>query len=98
MATELRYALRTLLKSPGFALTAILALALGIGANTAIFSAVNSILFHPSGISEPERMVALRVRYGDLNMANIGNSVMDFKDAREKRDVFSAVAVVTQSS
>src|SRR3954469_19132099 len=98
MLVDLRYAIRTLLKAPGFAMTAILALALGIGATTTIFSAVNSILFHPAGVSEPQHIVALRVKYGDLALANIGNSVMDFKDAREQTSVFSAVAVTTDAS
>ncbi len=98
MLADLRYAIRTLVRAPGFAITAILALALGIGANTTIFSAVNSILFHPAGVSEPQRIVALRVRYGDMQMANIGNSVMDFKDAREQTSVFSAVAVTSDGS
>ncbi len=98
MLFDLRYALRVLLKNPGFALTAILALALGIGANTAIFSMVNSVLFHPPGISEPDRVVAVRVRYDKLNMKSIGTSVMDFKDVRDHGDIFEAVATSSMGS
>ncbi|PYT19374.1 MAG: hypothetical protein DMG59_00605 [Acidobacteria bacterium] len=98
MRSDLRYAFRVLLKSPGFALTAVLALALGIGANTAIFSAVNSILYHPPGISDAERVVTIRINYEQLKLKEIGNSVMDFKDARDQKDVFSAVATGTMRS
>jgi putative ABC transport system permease protein len=81
LLNDLRYAIRQLRKSPGFAVTAILTLALGIGANTAIFSLIQGVLLHPAGIADPARVVALRARYTHLNLANIGVSVPDFADA-----------------
>jgi predicted permease len=66
---DLKFSIRTLCKSPGFALTAILTLALGIGAVTSVFSVVNSVLLKPFSFWEPNRLVVLRETAKELNYA-----------------------------
>ena len=92
---DLRYALRMLAKNPGFTAVAVLTLALGIGANAAIFSAVNSLLLHPAGISHAERLAAIRVRYEKLNLKNIVASAPDYTFVRDHREVFASAAMQT---
>ena len=61
IARDFRFGVRSLLKSPGFALTAILTLALGVGANTAVFSVMNAVLLKSLPVADPERLVHLRI-------------------------------------
>jgi len=94
MFSKLRIAFRSLRKAPGFSIVVILTLALGIGANTAIFSVVNAVLLNPSGISHPEQVIAVRVKYDKLNLKSINISAPDFADVRNSTQVFQHAAVM----
>jgi predicted permease len=89
VVADARFAVRQLVKAPGFSLIAILTLALGIGANSTIFSVVNSILFRPAGFARPEQLVDVytaspNFRYGTT-------SYPDYRDLREQATVFDGV-------
>ena len=89
------YAVRTLRRSPGFALTAIATIALGIGATTAIFSVVNAILLRPLPYSDPERLVLI---WGDMRTRNVTDFPFppaDYADLKQQTTAFEDIAAVT---
>jgi putative ABC transport system permease protein len=94
---DLRYGLRMLLKKPGFTLTAVLMLALGIGANTAIFSVVNTVLLRPLPYAEPERLITPMGEKNDPR-AHTVVSYPDFLDWRDQTQTLESVAAYNQSS
>ena len=97
MFSDLRRACRALARNPGFAITAVAALGLGIGSNAAIFSVIDATLLHPAGISDPDRVVAQVVNYDKLNLKHISVSVPDFNDARNSRQLFEHAAIMSQA-
>jgi putative ABC transport system permease protein len=91
---DIRYGLRSLLKKPGFTLTAVIALALGIGANTAIFSVINGVLLRSLAYADPDRIVTLWEK--SLTGGNQENviSPANFLDWQKQSTSFDAMAAV----
>jgi len=88
---DLRFGVRRLIKTPGFAVIAILSLALGIGANTAIFSLVNMILFRPLPVANPEQVVSVSAVGKDGQFAAF--SYPNYLDFRDRNEVLSGLLV-----
>src|ERR1700730_473552 len=93
---DLRYALRMLRKNPGFTAVAVLALTLGIGANTAIFSVVNSVLLRPLPYSDPGRLVHLWETSARKARNEIPASYPNFADWRNQNHTFEQVAAYSE--
>ena len=91
---DMRYGLRVLWKSPGFTIVAVLSLALGVGANTAIFSIVNAVLLRSLPFSHPERLVKIVASNRGVGARDIGLSVPEFDDLRSRAGVFDQVTAI----
>lgn len=89
---DLGYGLRSLRRNPGFATIVVLTLALGIGANTAIFSVVHGVLLRDLPYTEPDRLVALSQAAPKAGQAALGFSVPDFTDFRERNRAFAGLS------
>src|ERR1700719_2153936 len=89
---DLRYAIRQLLKNPSFTLIAIFALAIGIGANTAIFSVVNAVLLRPLPYPDADRLIVLRERSTVFERGAVG--YMNWTDWHAGQRSFTDIALV----
>lgn len=92
LLSDFRYAVRMLVKSPGFTIIALVALALGIGANTAIFSVVNAVLLRPLPYAEPDKLVILRERSAGFENGSV--SYPNYVDWRANQHSFTDLALV----
>lgn len=87
---DFRYAVRTLISNPGFTAVTILTLALGIGANTAIFSVINAVLLRPLPFRAPHQLCIITERLPSVPV--VGPSYENFQDFRDRAKSFSAMS------
>ena len=98
LSNDVRYAMRSLRKSPGFALLAILTLGLGIGANTAIFSVIYGVLLRPLPYADSDRLVLVRQSAPPLGRADVGVSIKEFFTYRDQAADFEGLVEFHQMS
>jgi putative ABC transport system permease protein len=98
LLTDLRYALRSLFKQPGFAAVVVVTLALGIGASTAIFSVVNAVLLRPLPFPHAEQLQVVWGNYRTLNIERLPAKAAEYEDYQLQAEVFDAVAAYANHS
>jgi putative ABC transport system permease protein len=95
---DVRYGVKMLVKSPGFTIVAVIALALGIGANSAIFSVVNTVLLRPLPYKEPDRLVMVWEDATKLGYPRDTPAVANYLDWRNQNQVFEGMAAIADQS
>jgi predicted permease len=98
LGQDLRYAVRILVKTPGYTIVTVLTLALGIGGNTAIFTIVNGVLLRPLGYEESDRLVTLWSSAQPEGGIITPPSYLDFQDWRDQADLFEGMAFARAKS
>src|SRR3954468_4062618 len=91
---DCRFAWRGLVRSPGFAAVAIATLALGVGANSAIFTVVNAVVMRPLPYAHADRLVRITADFTGLTAADVGMSQPEFTDYRDRSGLFESLAAV----
>src|ERR1041385_3199178 len=94
MIRDLRYAIRTLLKTPSFTVVAVLTLALGIASNTTIFSAIDSILLRPLTFPHPEKLAVITKTMPMFSLYRAISSPLDFVDYRAQSKAFAEMSAI----
>src|SRR5687767_12201580 len=95
---DLRYGVHMLWKSPGFTVVAVLALALGIGANTFIFSVVNALLLRPLAFPQSEQITSILIKDPETGELYSSHSLPNFQDIRDQNQVFAQVAALKMTT
>src|SRR5438105_6493940 len=88
---DVRHAARNLVRSPGFAIVTILTLALGIGANTAIFSVVNAVILRPLAYPQPDRLIYISSQFPQMGFDQFWISPPEFLEFQERTHAFAVV-------
>ena len=92
---DVRHAARNLARTPGFTIVTILTLSLGIGANTAIFSVVNTVILRPLGYPQPDRLIYISGQFPQMGFDQFWISPPEFFEFQERTRAFSSVGAFT---
>src|SRR4026208_492989 len=98
LINDLKFGLRMMARSPGFTLVALITLALGIGANTAMFSVVNTVLLRPLPYQDPDRLAMLWTHDAKRDIREEGTSYPTFLDWRTQSRTFADLAICSRGN